>query len=92
MAKPRDYAREAAYEATEEQKHNRALRNKARRAALRKGLVHKGDDKDVGHVKALSRGGSGDLSNTKIQSRTSNRSFARNPDGSMKSERSKRGK
>lgn len=92
MAKARDYTSEAKYQASEEQKHNRALRNKARRAALRKGLVHKGDDKDVGHITALSRGGSGDLSNTKIQSRSSNRSFARNPDGSMKSERSKKGK
>ena len=34
------------YQGSEEQKHNRALRNKARRAALKNGTVHKGDDKE----------------------------------------------
>ena len=47
---------------------------------------------DVGHKKAISRGGANGLANLFVQNPTNNRSFARNKDGSMKSERSKRGK
>ena len=47
---------------------------------------------DVGHKKAISRGGKNGLANLFVQNPTNNRSFARNKDGSMKSERSKRGK
>jgi hypothetical protein len=52
----------------------RGLRVKARRAAIAAGKAKKGDGRDVGHKRALSKGGSGKLSNTKIQSRKSNRS------------------
>ena len=48
--------------------------------------------KDVGHKKAISRGGKNGLANLFVQNPENNRSFARNKDGSMKSERSKRGK
>ena len=71
---PRDYKQEYKYHATEKQKKNRAARNKARRAAVSAGKVKKGDGKDVGHKKALKRGGSKAVSNTKVQSRSSNRS------------------
>lgn len=54
------------------------------------GKVKKGDGKDVGHVKALSKGGSNSKSNLKVQSASSNRSFSRNANGSMRSETSKR--
>ena len=47
---------------------------------------------DVGHKKAISRGGANGLANLFVQNPTNNRSFARNKDGSMKSERSKKGK
>lgn len=47
---------------------------------------------DVGHKKAISRGGKNGLANLFVQNPTNNRSFARNKDGSMKSERSKKGK
>lgn len=39
-------------------KKQRAARNKARKEAMEKGLVKKGDGKDVHHVKPLSKGGS----------------------------------
>lgn len=45
---------------------------------------------DVGHKKAVSKGGKNGLQNLFIQSPASNRSFSRNADGSMKSEISKR--
>ena len=70
----RDYKREYKWQGTEEQKKNRAARNKARRAAIKAGTAKKGDGKDVGHKKSLKSGGSKALSNTKIQSRSSNRS------------------
>jgi len=44
-----DYKYDLEYEASEEQKHRRALRNKARRDALKKGKVHKGDRVDIHH-------------------------------------------
>jgi hypothetical protein len=69
------------YQGTEEQKKNRAERNKARRQAKAKGLnVH---GKDVAHVKALSKGGS-NKDGVKLQPPSTNRSFKRNKDGSMK--------
>ncbi len=71
---PRDYKEEYKYHSTEKQKKNRAARNKARKAAEKAGKVKKGDGKDVGHKKPLKSGGSKALSNTKVQSRSSNRS------------------
>ena len=46
--------------------------------------------KDVGHKKALSKGGSNSRSNLFVQASSSNQSFSRNKDGSMKSETSRR--
>ena len=69
------------YQGTEEQKKNRAQRNKARRQAVAKGLNVEG--KDVAHVKALSKGGT-NKDGVKLQAPSKNRSFKRNKDGSMK--------
>lgn len=75
MPKKRNYRREYdSYHASPEQKKNRAARNKARASAERAGKVSKGDGKDVGHRKSLKSGGSKSVSNTKVQSRSSNRS------------------
>lgn len=72
---PRNYKKEyETYHSKPEQKKNRAARNKARREAEKKGKVRKGDGKDVGHKKALSQGGSKSTKNTRVQSRSSNRS------------------
>ena len=89
----RNYKQEyERYQGTPEQIHNRSLRNKARRAAVKAGQAKKGDGKDVGHILALSKGGSNSAGNTRMQSRPSNRAFARNADGSIKAERSRSGK
>ena len=45
---------------------------------------------DVGHRKAVSKGGTNSLANLFVQSPSTNRSFSRKSDGSMRSERSKR--
>lgn len=50
----RDYKKEyKLYQSSAKQKAERASRNAARRSALRKGLVHKGDDKDVHHTNGV---------------------------------------
>ena len=49
-----------------------------------KGRVHKGDGKDVDHVKPLSKGGGTAASNLRVKSTHANRSYARNKDHSVK--------
>jgi len=90
---PRNYKQEYAnYQGQPAQIANRAKRNAARSEMEKKGVVSKGDGKDVGHTKALSKGGTNHASNLRVESVNGNRSFARNRDGSMKSEKSKRGR
>lgn len=85
MAAKRDYKREyEQYQGTPEQIANRTKRNAARRTLEKKGVVRKGDGKDVDHKKPLSKGGSNDASNLRVVDESSNRSFRRNKDGSMK--------
>lgn len=87
-SKKRNYKEEYAnYQGKPEQIHNRSLRNQARRKAAKEGMDIAG--KDVGHVVALSKGGS-NSTGLKAQPKGNNRSFSRNKDGSMKSETSKR--
>jgi hypothetical protein len=87
----RDYKREnELYNSRPEQVKARSERNQARAAAKKAGVDVKG--KDVDHKKPLSKGGSNSLSNLRAVSKTSNRSFSRNADGSMKSQRSRKGK
>jgi len=59
-----------------------AKRKRARRKALKLGMVKSGQDLD--HKKPLSKGGSNDTSNLRAVSPHKNRSFPRNSDGSMK--------
>ena len=86
----RDYSREAAYDASPARKKARAQRNKARSLLAKKGLVRVGDGKDVGHKKAISKGGKNSASNLMVQNASANRSFKRKSDGSMASETSKK--
>lgn len=69
-----DSVRQRKYNSQPEQKKNRAARNKARRAAMKRGSARKGDGKDVEHVRPLAHGGSRSLSNTRVGSRSRNRS------------------
>ena len=59
----------------------RMERQRARRALDKKGVDRTG--KDVAHVKALSKGGS-NKNGVRLEPASKNRSFARNPDRSMK--------
>ena len=81
----RNYKREyALYHGTEEQKKNRAKRNAARRKLTRDGTVSKGDGMDVDHRKPLSKGGTNKRSNLRAVKADSNKSFARNPNKSIR--------
>jgi hypothetical protein len=70
--KNRDYAKETAYENRPEQVARRVERNKDRREAEKKGLVHKGDDKEVDH-QGFHRTGTLKGVATKVVSKTANR-------------------
>lgn len=59
------------YQSSEEAKKDRASRNSARRSALRSGLVHKGDGKDIDHKNSSPRDNRS--SNLRVVSRATNR-------------------
>lgn len=59
-----------------------AKRKRLRRQMLKLGMVKPGQDVD--HKKPLSKGGSNGVHNARAVSPSENRSFKRNPDGSMK--------
>lgn len=80
----RDYQQENKYKAKPDQIKKRVARNKARKAAMEAGKVHKGDGKDVNHIVPLSKGGSTAISNTNIESAHKNRSFPRTKTGKMR--------
>ena len=92
----RDYQAEKAWD----HRHNggkrlkdRAARNKARsQVAKKNGVKPTSLNGDVGHKKAVSKGGSNSLSNLFVQNPGANRSFSRTAKGAMKSETSKREK
>jgi hypothetical protein len=52
----RNYEKEGRWQATKEQKTRRAQRNKARRQAIREGLVKKGDGLELDHLGSNRRG------------------------------------
>lgn len=73
------------YNARPEEVAKRVKNNAARRAAMAKGLVSKGDGKDVAHRKSLENGGGNTKNNVKVQDRSTNRGWRRgsgsyNPD------------
>ena len=88
----RDYKKELNWEHTKKKNRvkDRAQRNAARAAVKKKVGASALQGKDVGHKKAVSKGGKNGLANLFVQNPGENRSFSRNKDGSMKSERSKR--
>ena len=88
----RNYAAELAWEHKHKKNRvkDRAQRNAARAAVKKKVGASALQGKDVGHKKAVSKGGKNGLANLFVQNPGENRSFSRNKDESMKSERSKR--
>lgn len=80
----RDYQQEEKTATARGENADNALRHRARRLEVKKGLVKPGDGKDVDHKQALSKGGSGVApSNLRIESAHDNRSFPRSKTGAM---------
>jgi len=89
--KARPYKKEyEEYQGKPEQIKKRAKRNAARAELMKDGKVHKGDGKDVDHIKPLSKGGSSSKSNLRVKSASDNRSYSRNSDHSVKRNASKK--
>lgn len=70
----RDYAKEYAdFHGKPEQIKRRAERVKARRIMEKTGAAHKGDGKDVDHIKPLKSGGTSAKTNLRMRSVKANR-------------------
>lgn len=65
-------AYQKAYNAEPENVHKRVLNNAARREAMKKGLVHKGDKLEVDHKRMLDQGGTNDAGNLRVISERKN--------------------
>ena len=85
----RKYVNAENYEDSPEQVKNRMARNRARYKLLKEGKVHKGDGKDVAHVKAFDKGGT-NKDGVRIESASKNRSFKRDSKHNLVSETSTR--
>lgn len=82
---PRDYKKEYAnYQGKPEQIENRAKRNAARAEMEKKGVVRKGDGKDVDHRTPIAKGGGNGSGNLRAVPKSQNRSFARTRTAGMK--------
>lgn len=88
----RDYKQEAKTAKARGENEDDAARHRLRYEAEKKGIVRKNDGKDLDHKVPLSKGGANTLSNARATSPSDNRSFARNSDGSVKSQKSKKEK
>lgn len=85
MAKSRNYKLEYKnYQGKPEQIKNRVERNAARAEMEKKGLVHKGDGKDVDHRTPIVKGGGNTSGNLRVQTDNENRSFPRTKKAKMK--------
>ena len=71
----------AQYEESPEEIKKREARNKARYQAEKLGKVHKGDGKQVDHMKPLGSGGSSDVSNTRVISTKRNEGWRKGESG-----------
>ena len=82
VTKSRPYAKEYEQQVARDEHGKRMERQKARRAMDAKGIDRSG--KDIDHKKPLSKGGTNADSNLRLVKPSTNRSFARNSDGSVK--------
>lgn len=88
----RDYKREyAKYQGTDEQKKNRAERNRGRAAVAKsRGTTPTKLKGDVAHRRAIDKGGKTTLMNLFLEPASKNRSFSRDSKSNLRSEVSKR--
>jgi hypothetical protein len=83
VTKSRPYKKEYEQQVARGEHPLRMDRQKARRAMDAKGISRAG--KDIDHKKPLSKGGSNSMANLVLKSPSANRSFSRNSDHSVRS-------
>ena len=88
----RDYSQQRKYNATKTATERRVANNQARQAAIKEGKASVGDGTNVDHIKPQSKGGTNAKSNLRVVPEGENKSFSRNSDSSLKSQKSKREK
>jgi hypothetical protein len=80
----RDYKQERKTELARGGRKKHTLRLRARRLAVKMGMVKPHDGKDLDHEKPLSQGGTNAPSNFDVESKHANRSFPRTSKGAIK--------
>lgn len=78
---PSKKAYDTAYEARPEQVKKREMRNRARADLEKKGVVAKGDGRDVDHKQPLANGGTNADSNLRARSVKDNRGWRKGKSG-----------
>jgi len=86
--KKRPYAKEYEQQKARGEQPARNARERARYAMDAKGVDRKG--KDIDHVIPLSKGGTNTKSNLKLKTPSANRSFSRNSDHTVKTNKPKK--
>lgn len=86
----RDYSQQRVYNATPAATSKRVKNNAARSDAIKAGKAAVGDGKDVDHRVPLSKGGSNSASNLRVVDKSTNRSFQRNSNSTLKNQTSRR--
>ncbi len=90
----RDYKKEDKWDASHKGRlQEREARHRARALFEKQGKVHKGDNKQVDHIKPLNLGGSKtDPKNLRVLSVHANESYARTKTGGVKPTAARKGK
>lgn len=83
----RNYSQETKTSNARGEKPKRNERDRARYKLEKKGMVHPHDGLDVDHKTPVSKGGTNADSNLRVESAAKNRSFPRNPNGSIKTKK-----
>lgn len=86
--KPRPYKKEYVQQKARGEQPSRNARERARYAMDAKGVDRSG--KDIDHVVPLSKGGTNAKSNLKLKAPSANRSFSRNSDHTVKTNKPKK--
>jgi len=71
----KEKAYDTKYQASPEQVRNRVKRNQARAALMKKGVVHKGDGKEVDHKRMIDSGGGNTTGNLQAIPAAQNRGW-----------------
>ena len=79
----RNYKQEYKTEKARGELKGGAMRKRARRKAMKLGMVKVNDGKDIDHKTPISKGGSNAKSNLRVESAHKNRSFKRTSSGAM---------